>query len=46
MEEVVPWVPYVFEDKVQVVSDRVADSYSFDQFSLSPALERIAIASA
>jgi peptide/nickel transport system substrate-binding protein len=42
MEEVVPWVPYLSESYVRTVSDRVA-SYSFDQFTGSPALERIAL---
>ncbi len=42
MEEVVPWVPYLSESHVRTVSDRVA-SYSFDQFTASPALERIAL---
>jgi peptide/nickel transport system substrate-binding protein len=42
MEEVVPWVPYLSESYVRTVSDRV-ESYSFDQFTTSPALERIAL---
>jgi peptide/nickel transport system substrate-binding protein len=42
MEKVVPWVPYLSESHVQTVSSRVA-SYSFDQFTTSPALERIAL---
>lgn len=42
MEEVIPWVPYVFENKVQLVSERVV-AYSFDQFASSPALDRIAV---
>jgi hypothetical protein len=42
MENVIPWVPYVFENKVQLVSDRVI-AYSFDQFSNTPALDRIAV---
>jgi peptide/nickel transport system substrate-binding protein len=42
MEEVIPWVPYLSEAYVRTVSDRVA-SYSFDQFTTSPALERIAL---
>jgi ABC-type transport system substrate-binding protein len=40
MEEVVPWVPYLSESYVRTVSHRV-ESYSFDQFTTSPALERI-----
>ena len=31
MEEVVPWVPYLFDNAVDVVSDRVVN-YTFDQF--------------
>jgi peptide/nickel transport system substrate-binding protein len=42
MEEIVPWVPYLSESYVRTVSDRVA-SYSFDQFTASPALDRIAL---
>jgi peptide/nickel transport system substrate-binding protein len=42
MEEVVPWVPYLSQSYVRTVSDRVA-SYSFDQSTVSPALERIAL---
>jgi peptide/nickel transport system substrate-binding protein len=45
MTEVVPWVPLVFEDKVQLVSDRVV-AYSFDLFGTSPALDRIAVSDA
>jgi peptide/nickel transport system substrate-binding protein len=43
MTEVVPWVPYMFVNFVQVVSERVA-AYSFDQFGGQPALDRIALA--
>jgi peptide/nickel transport system substrate-binding protein len=43
MNEVVPWVPYMFVDHVQVVSERVV-AYSFDQFGPQPALDRIALA--
>ena len=42
MTEVIPAVPYIFENKVQLVSDRVV-AYSFDQFAISPALDRIAV---
>jgi peptide/nickel transport system substrate-binding protein len=41
-EKVIPWIPYVFENHVQLVSDRVV-AYSFDQFSDHPALDRIAV---
>lgn len=43
MSEVVPWVPYMFVNHVQVVSERVA-GYSFDQFGAQPALDRIVLA--
>jgi len=43
MTEVVPWVPYMITENVQVVSDRVV-AYSFDQFAGLPALDRIALA--
>ena len=42
MTKVIPAVPYIFENKVQLVSDRVI-AYSFDQFAISPALDRIAV---
>jgi peptide/nickel transport system substrate-binding protein len=44
METVVPWVPYIEETRIVIVSDRVA-SYSFDQFSNMPAFDRIALKS-
>ena len=43
MEEVVPWVPYLFDNYVRTVSDRVVN-YTFDQFAGLPALDHIAIA--
>jgi len=42
MEGVVPWVPYIEETRIVIVSDRVA-SYSFDQFSDMPAFDQIAL---
>ncbi|MCI0635961.1 MAG: ABC transporter substrate-binding protein [Actinobacteria bacterium] len=42
MEDVVPWVPYLFDNNVVVVSERVT-AWSFDQFAGLPALDRIAI---
>jgi hypothetical protein len=42
METVVPWVPYIEENRIVIVSDRVV-SYSFDQFSNMPAFDRIAL---
>ena len=43
MTEVVPWVPYMFIEHAQVVSERVV-AYSFDQSAGLPALDRIALA--
>ncbi len=42
MEEVVPWVPYLFDNNVDVVSDRVAN-YEFDQFAGNAALDHMAV---
>jgi peptide/nickel transport system substrate-binding protein len=42
METVVPWVPYIEESRIVIVSNRVA-SYSFDQFTNMPAFDRIAL---
>ena len=42
MENVVPWVPYVFERYSRTVSPRVVD-YSFDQLMAQPALDRVAL---
>ena len=39
MEDVVPWVPYLFDNNVVVVSDRVV-AWSFDQFAGLPAIDR------
>jgi peptide/nickel transport system substrate-binding protein len=43
MENVVPWVPYLFDNYVRTVSERV-QNYVFDQFAGLPALEKIALA--
>ena len=43
MTEVVPWVPLIFVERTQVVSERVV-RYSFDQAFSLPALDRIALA--
>lgn len=43
MEEVVPWVPYLFDNYVRTVSERVVN-YTFDQFAGLPALDHIALA--
>jgi hypothetical protein len=45
MEEVVPWVPYLFDNYVKAVSENVLN-YTFDQFAGLPALEKIALADA
>ncbi len=41
MESIVPWAPYVFELHTQVTSSVV--EFSFDQFMVQPALDRIAL---
>ena len=43
MENVVPWVPYLFDNYVRTVSERV-ENYTFDQFAGMPALDHIALA--
>jgi peptide/nickel transport system substrate-binding protein len=43
MEDVVPWIPYLFDNNVVVASEGVV-SWSFDQFAGLPALDRIAVA--
>jgi len=43
MENVVPWVPYLFDNYVRTVSERV-ENYTFDQFAGLPALDHIALA--
>jgi peptide/nickel transport system substrate-binding protein len=43
MNEVVPRVPYMFMEYALVVSERVT-RYSFDQFTMVPALDQIALA--
>ncbi len=42
MEDVVPWVPYLYEADPELVSNRVA-GYSFDQSVAMPALDQIAL---
>jgi hypothetical protein len=41
-EQVVPYIPYIFENDVRVVSARVR-RFSFDQSSSMPALDRIVL---
>jgi peptide/nickel transport system substrate-binding protein len=45
MEEVVPWIPYLFDNYVKVTSENVLN-YTFDQFAGLPALEKLALADA
>ncbi len=43
MEQVVPWVPYLFDNNVDITSSRIVN-YSFDQFSGLVAIDHLAIA--
>ncbi|MGH2539969.1 MAG: ABC transporter substrate-binding protein [Actinomycetota bacterium] len=42
MEDVVPWVPYLFDNNVVILSSRVSN-WSFDQFAGLPALDHLAL---
>jgi peptide/nickel transport system substrate-binding protein len=42
MEDVVPWVPYLYEANAQLVSNRLA-AFSFDESVAMPALDQIAL---
>ena len=42
MEQVVPWAPYLFDNNVDVYSQRIVN-YSFDQFSGLAAWDQLAI---
>jgi peptide/nickel transport system substrate-binding protein len=42
METVVPWVPYLFDNDVVIVSKNVTN-YSFDQFAGLPALDHLSV---
>jgi peptide/nickel transport system substrate-binding protein len=42
MEKVVPWVPYLFDNNVDITSQRVLN-YQFDQFAGLMALDQIAL---
>jgi peptide/nickel transport system substrate-binding protein len=44
MEEVVPWVPYLFDTELTIVSANVVN-FSFDQFAGLPAFDHMAVAS-
>jgi peptide/nickel transport system substrate-binding protein len=43
MEEIVPWVPYLFDNNIDVTSARITN-YSFDQFAGLAAYDQMAIA--
>jgi len=42
MENVVPWVPYLFDNNVDVFSSRIVN-YQFDQFAGLMALDQIGV---
>jgi peptide/nickel transport system substrate-binding protein len=42
MEEVVPWVPYLFDNNVDVLSENI-QNYSFDQFAGLAAFDSLAV---
>jgi hypothetical protein len=42
MENVVPWVPFMFQTSARMVSQRIV-KYSFDQFTSEPALDQLAV---
>jgi peptide/nickel transport system substrate-binding protein len=44
MEEVVPWIPYLFDNSVDIISENVVN-YSFDQFAGNAAYDHMAVAS-
>jgi peptide/nickel transport system substrate-binding protein len=44
MEDVVPWVPFLFDNNVVVLSENVTN-WSFDQFAGLPALDHLAVSS-
>ena len=44
MENVVPWVPYLFDNNVDVFSTHIAN-YQFDQFAGLMALDQVAVQS-
>ncbi|MGH2635329.1 MAG: ABC transporter substrate-binding protein [Actinomycetota bacterium] len=43
MEEIVPWAPYLFDNNVDIISNRIVN-YSFDQFAGLAAWDQLAIA--
>jgi peptide/nickel transport system substrate-binding protein len=42
MEDVVPWVPYLFDTNVDIISDNITN-YSFDQFAGLAAFDQLAV---
>ena len=42
MEEIVPWVPYLFDNNVDVLSENI-QNYSFDQFAGLAAFDSLAV---
>ncbi|MFB3739117.1 MAG: hypothetical protein ACE14W_09170, partial [Candidatus Velamenicoccus archaeovorus] len=42
MENVVPWVPYLFDNNIDLTSQRIVN-YSFDQFAGLAALDQLAL---
>ncbi len=42
MEDVVPWVPYLFDNSVDIISDNI-QNYSFDQFAGLAAFDSMAV---
>jgi peptide/nickel transport system substrate-binding protein len=42
MEDVVPWVPYLFDNSVDIISENV-QNYSFDQFAGLAAFDSLAV---
>jgi peptide/nickel transport system substrate-binding protein len=42
MEEVVPWVPYLFDNSVDIISENI-ENYSFDQFAGLSAFDSMAV---
>jgi hypothetical protein len=41
-EQVIPWIPLIYEANIVITSPRVV-AYSYDQFAIQPALDRIAL---
>jgi hypothetical protein len=43
MEDVVPWIPYLFDNNVDIISDNIVN-YSFDQNAGLAAFDHLAVA--